>query len=549
MKRAAIYARFSSDLQRDRSIEDQAAVCRDYAARQGIEIVAVFSDRAMTGSTMHQRAGIKALLAAARTNAFDMVIAESMSRIGRDQEDRAAVRKRLTFCSVQLMTPADGVVAPLVDGIRAVIDSAQLDDMKSAIRRGMRGTISDGRHPGGKAYGYRAVPGRPGELEIVADQAEIVRRIFSEYVAGDSARDISARLNADNIAPPRGAFWRAATITGHTARSTGILQNRLYCGEIIWNRAHTPRDPDTFRRVRRAKPEADWQRAAAPQLRIIDDATFQAAQLRRQTAAKPRNAMHRPKRLLSGLLRCGSCGAGMSIKDRDGGRPRIVCSRMKEAGACSHRRAYHVDAIEQRVIEGLRSRLGSREALAHFIRCYNDERQRTAAEAGAGRAKKEARLATLDRQIGRAVQQLIEERITEAEAEQLLPGLRAERTAIAAELQGMAEAPKVVALHPAAVTQYLRDLERLDQVANADLAAGDAGAAEALRALIVTVTVMPAPAGERPALRVAGHIERLLGLAPLHAPAFSGGDFGAGGPFHSSPPADRPGFFTFELAA
>ena len=182
--RAAIYARFSSDLQRDRSIEDQVALCREYAARNGYEIVAVFSDRAITGSSFLLRRGVQAMLQSARAGEFDFVIAESLSRLARDQEDAPAIRKRLDFAGVQIVTTADGVVSPLMHGLRAIIDSQYLDDLKNAVRRGMSGVIRDGRHAGGPlSMATAASQGHPGELEIVPEQAEIIRRIFREYVA------------------------------------------------------------------------------------------------------------------------------------------------------------------------------------------------------------------------------------------------------------------------------------------------------------------------------------------------------------------------------
>jgi hypothetical protein len=82
----------------------------------------------------------------------------------------------------------------------------------------------------------------------------------------------------------------------------------------------------------------------------------------------------------------------MSIKDRDHGRLRIMCSQAKEAGACEHRRAYHLDAIERRVLDSLRQRLGSKAAIAHFVRVYNDETQHAHAAAFRARAKAESRL-------------------------------------------------------------------------------------------------------------------------------------------------------------
>jgi DNA invertase Pin-like site-specific DNA recombinase len=187
VKRAAIYRRYSTDRQNDRSIDDQDAVCRAFAARENIAIVAVYTDRAISGASLHQRTGIQQLLrdAAARPRPFDILIAETTSRIGRDEEDRAAVRKRLTYNDIEIMTPVDGVVTRLTDGIKAVIDAHYLEDLKIMIRRGMSGVVRSGRHAGGCAYGYRPIPGKPGELEIAAEQAAIVRRIFSEYAAAN----------------------------------------------------------------------------------------------------------------------------------------------------------------------------------------------------------------------------------------------------------------------------------------------------------------------------------------------------------------------------
>lgn len=527
--RAAIYARFSSELQRDRSIDDQVALCREYAARNGYEVVAVFEDRAITGASLKLRPGIQALLRAARTNMFEFVIAESLSRITRDQEDAPAIRKRLTFAGVQLVTPSDGVVTPLMHGLRSIIDSQFLDDLKGAIRRGMKGVVRDGRHPGGLTYGYRAVPGRPGEPEVVFAQAEIVRRIFRDYIAGKTARAIAAQLNAEHIPPPRGSYWRGSTIGGHAKRGTGILQNQLYCGQITWNRAQKLRDPDTGRVVYRAKPEAEWMRAEIPALRILDDKTFEAAQLVRvqRSSAGPRGRI-RPKRLLSGLLRCGECGGGMSKKDNDHGRPRLMCTQRREAGTCNHRRVYYLDEIERLVVGGLRSELGSREAIAVFVRAYGDARRRRDAGTANRRGELELELQTIGRQIDRAVAAVIEERITKDEADRHLPDLRRRRDGLVAELSSIGTDPKVIGIQPAAVDAYLRDLDQLTELVNEDLAAGHSEAAAIIRSMVETVTVMPTPRGKPPGLRVDGDLARLVALDRPWMASQAGGEGGAG---------------------
>ena len=77
--RAAIYARFSTDMQSDASIEDQVRACREYAARQGLEVVETYSDRAVSGASL-VRSGIQRLLREARGGGFDVVISEGLDR-------------------------------------------------------------------------------------------------------------------------------------------------------------------------------------------------------------------------------------------------------------------------------------------------------------------------------------------------------------------------------------------------------------------------------------------------------------------------------------
>jgi site-specific DNA recombinase len=106
----ALYLRYSSDRQNERSPEDQEAVCRAYMERQGYVVVAVYVDRAKSGATVHERTDFQRMLADARKGLFAAVCAETTSRYGRDEEDRAAARKRLTFHGITIMTPVDGVV-------------------------------------------------------------------------------------------------------------------------------------------------------------------------------------------------------------------------------------------------------------------------------------------------------------------------------------------------------------------------------------------------------------------------------------------------------
>jgi len=102
MKRTAIYARFSTELQHERSIEDQVAVCRNYAERNEMEIVGVYDDRARSGASMYGRDGLLRLLDAARDGGFEVILIEALDRLSRDQEDLAGIWKRLNFMGVEL---------------------------------------------------------------------------------------------------------------------------------------------------------------------------------------------------------------------------------------------------------------------------------------------------------------------------------------------------------------------------------------------------------------------------------------------------------------
>jgi len=102
--RAVIYARYSTDMQSETSVEDQVRQCRQRAEQDGFEIGQVFSDYAISGSTLGNRPGMLSLMEAAKLSTFDLVYAEALDRISRDQEDIAGIYKRLSHADVQIVT-------------------------------------------------------------------------------------------------------------------------------------------------------------------------------------------------------------------------------------------------------------------------------------------------------------------------------------------------------------------------------------------------------------------------------------------------------------
>lgn len=174
------------------------------------------------------------------------------------------------------------------------------------------------------------------------------------YVAGRTPREIAHELNNECILPPRGRLWNASTINGNMQRGTGIIQNELYAGRLVWNKVRMVKDPDTGKRLSRPNPKNDWQTVDVSDLRIISQELFDAAQSRKQACGPTQpNQQRRPRHMLSGLLRCGACGAGMSTNGKDNsGRIRISCSAATESGSCQNAKTFYLKTVESAVLGG-----------------------------------------------------------------------------------------------------------------------------------------------------------------------------------------------------
>ena len=152
MARAAIYARYSSDLQNPRSIEDQQALCRRWCEREGYGVVATFSDAALSGASIHGRAGLKSLIAGAVERRFDVVVVESFDRVARSQSELPQVWEMLRFCGCELMAVDDGRASEISIGVRGLVGALYLTDLASKTRRGLAGKLAQGQRAGGLPY-------------------------------------------------------------------------------------------------------------------------------------------------------------------------------------------------------------------------------------------------------------------------------------------------------------------------------------------------------------------------------------------------------------
>jgi site-specific DNA recombinase len=529
MTRVALYARYSSDNQSESSIADQLRLCREHAGRERWRVTGTYHDAAVSGASMILRPGIQSLLQDAQRGLFDVVLAEALDRISRDQADVATLFKHLRFASVPIFTLAEGEISELHVGLKGTMNALFLKDLALKTHRGLRGRVEKGKAGGGLCYGYRVVKkldagGEPirGDREIVAAEAEIVRRIFRTFAAGKSPKAIAVDLNREGIPGPLGRAWGDTSIRGHVSRGTGILNNELYAGVLVWNRQRFVKDPATGKRVSRPNPESQWIKTEVPHLRIVDDALWQAARQRqqdvarlfeattigvREARAKRLHAARRPVSLLSGLLTCGCCGGryGLILRDRFG------CLNHHRRGICANKRTIRRGSIEQRVLSGLTDRLVSAKSVAAAMRAYVQETNRLNRER---RAQNEADRRELDK-IDRAVAGIlaaIEDGMYQPVMKARMEELERRKAELAERLaQAPADLPDV---HPNIANIYRAKVATFTEVL--DDPDGGPAAAEAIRSLIGDVVLTPGPKRGQVEAELRGELMGILGFAATH---------------------------------
>ncbi len=134
--KVALYARYSSDNQRDASIEDQLRACRGYADTQGWTIVDSYSDRAISGASLI-RPSIQELIMDANAGRFQILLTEAMDRLSRDQEDIAGLFKRMSFAGVKIVTLSEGEINHLHIGLTGTMNALYLKELANKTRRGL----------------------------------------------------------------------------------------------------------------------------------------------------------------------------------------------------------------------------------------------------------------------------------------------------------------------------------------------------------------------------------------------------------------------------
>ena len=482
--RVSIYARYSSDLQRAASIEDQVLVCTERVVREKWTLAATYTDRGISGAS-HLRPGYQKLLEGARKGEFDIVLAEALDRISRDQEHVASFFKLMSFAGIRIVTLTEGEISELHVGLKGTMNALFLKDLADKTRRGLRGRIEQGRSGGGLCYGYTIVEnGERGGREIVQAEAAVVRRIFADFAAGKSPRRIAAELNREGTPGPGGRPWGDTTIRGHALRGTGVLRNELYVGRLVWNRLRYTKDPSTGRRVSRINPCDDWVFRDVPELRILDDNLWNCAQTR------------------LGAIRNSNRVAAPIGKDY------IACSTARRQGTCTNRASIRRSEIERWIVEALRHQLMAPDLVSEFVRTFNDEINRTSRDRDHRREGLQREQKDLERRIDTLLDAFASGALKGPSVQTKLETLEARQGEVAKGLAGLLDEP--VRLHPNLAAIYRRKVAALQNLLENDATRTEA--VEIIRSLVDQVIFRPtAEAGLE--VELVGDIARMVHLA------------------------------------
>lgn len=338
---------------------------------------ALYQDQAISGSR-NDRPGYRAMIDAANSSAFDILLVDDLSRLSRDHIETAQTIRMLKFSGLRIIGVSDGTDTArdgykLETGLRGLMSEFYLDDLAKKTHRGLMGQALDGYSAGGLPYGYRSIQTENGHLkQIDQAQAQWVRYVFERYAAGASTRQIADELNARKVPSPRGGTWAHSALYAD-AKGVGMLGNAIYNGRQIWNKTAWIKDPITGRRKRKVRPRAEWVIIESPGLKIIDDDLWKACEARakavkRDTAWRReigRNAGGRKgKYLFSGLLKCGLCGAAYTLR----GSRYYGCSNNHNRGGsvCQNSTTVKKSTIERVLLAGVKESLLSEESFRQF---------------------------------------------------------------------------------------------------------------------------------------------------------------------------------------
>ncbi len=270
------------------------------------------------------------LLAAARGRSgspFGAVLVDDLSRLSRDLgntwqivfHDLASAQVKVIDVTTGMSS--DGAGARLTFGAMALVNDTFLQLVRTETHRGLEGRALGGFWTGGRCYGYATVqedsppdPEHPRKRSVIDPaQAAVVVRVFQLFIDGMSLKKIASTLNDEGLAAPNdgGRGNKNGHGWGHTT-IRAMLRNERYLGRFTWNQSKWVRVSGRKSRRRVLRPKTEWIEQEHPELAIVSRELWDAAQARSRRGGtrkvgRPPGTGKFPS-LVSGLLRCGTCG-------------------------------------------------------------------------------------------------------------------------------------------------------------------------------------------------------------------------------------------------
>ncbi|AKG53316.1 resolvase domain protein [Dehalogenimonas sp. WBC-2] len=366
--KVAIYARVSSVAQDvDLSISAQIKALREFANKNGYQIIREFIDEAESGCT-DSRPEFRNMInmAHAKEKPFEGILVWKFSRFARSRKDSIVYKTLLRKNGVQVVSinepSEDTPTGRLLEGIIESLDEFYSDNLGQEVSRGMKESVSRGFYIARKPpYGYCKVKVKDSDhertkLALDPAQAEVVKSIYNDTLAGIGVIDIVRRLNAQSVPSPKGKGWNKSGL--HC-----ILSNEIFTGTMVWGTA--------------AKRMSEPLRIPNYCPAIVDTETFDKVQKliagRAPKICHPRVTTSRF--LLSGLTKCGHCGKALVGQDAKSGRfSYYVCGSLskKGAGACN---AKYLNAprFEAIVLDKIRTLILNEERIRELVTMVNND--------------------------------------------------------------------------------------------------------------------------------------------------------------------------------
>jgi site-specific DNA recombinase len=307
----ALLLRVSSEEQRDReTIQIQDEFLRQYSDLYGLDVAGIYSDDGVSGTIpLHERPEGRRLLEDAREGKFKTVLVYKLDRLGRsllvivDAHDRlqeAGVALRSATEPIDTSTPSGRLIFQML----ASFAEYERETIGERTRAGFHRALRNGKFPGRLPYGYRLSPDERG-LEIVEEEAAVVREIIANIAEGSTLYAESKRLNDEGIPSP-GRRYKSGE------RKHGPTWSRTTVADFVHQSAYSG-----VHRVQIGKEGQIIEREVPPIVDpgLQDRAVAALGTNKRRASPVRKNAR---KYLLSGLARCGVCGLACSGRTTPG---------------------------------------------------------------------------------------------------------------------------------------------------------------------------------------------------------------------------------------